>query len=460
MASVNLARKMSANMNMCEGPLFKKIIRFTFPIILTNLLQLMFNAADLLVVGQFCGSTSVAAVGSTSSLVHLAINFFLGISSGVGVVTAMSIGAGEEKNVQKTVHSAIPIALLCGALLTVVGLLGVEPMLRLMDTPSDILPLSALYLKIYFCGMIPSMLYNFGAAILRADGDTKRPLFYLTFAGVVNVVLNLFFVIVLDMDVAGVAIATAVSQLVSAVLVLWALMKKNDACRLDVKKMRFHSAQVGQILKIGLPAGLQSTTFSFSNVIIQSSINSFGAIAVAGSAAASTLEGFVYTPIEAYSQAALNFTGQNFGAKKYDRIKRILLITIASCIVTELVLGVLANVFSTPLLSLYITDSVKAIGYGAKRMLYISLFYFLCGTMGIFSAVFRGMGHSVTPMFINIFSNCVFRVVWIFCVFRFLKSWDILFSSYPISWALAIAVQIVMYIIIMKKYKKSASLFK
>lgn len=457
MASTIVAKKLSSNMNMCEGPLLKKIIVFTIPIILTNLLQLMFNAADLMVVGQFCGSNSVAAVGATTSLVHLIINLFMGLSSGVGVAVATGIGAGSTESIRKTVHTAIPLSLICGALLTVLGLVFAGPLLRIMDTPKDVVDLSILYVKVYFCGMIPSMLYNFGAAVLRADGDTKKPLIFLTFSGIVNIFLNIIFVTLIDMDVAGVALATAISQAISAALVLFELFHKNDACRLDIKHLRIYPLQLKRILSIGLPAGLQSTTFSLSNVIIQSAINSFDAIAVAGSAAAGSIEGFVFTGVDAFQQTSLNFVGQNYGAGKIDRVKKILLLCISGVIITELVMGIAVNVFSRPLLSLYVPDSAVSISYGARRMMLISLFYFLAGIMNVFSGTIRALGHSVIPMIISILSNCVFRLFWVFAVFGNFKdwkySWELLFSSYPISWTFAIVIEVIMYIIIIKKYK-------
>ncbi len=445
-------------MNMCEGPLLKKIIAFTIPIILTNLLQLLFNAADLMVVGQFCGGNSVAAVGATTSLVHLIVNLFMGFSSGAGVAVATAIGAGNREYIEKTVHTAMPLALICGAVLTVLGLVFAEPILVAMNTPDDIIKLSTLYVKVYFCGMIPAMVYNFGAAILRADGDTKRPLLFLLFSGVLNVVFNLFFVIVLKMDVAGVAVATCISQLVSAVLVTRDLVVRQDACKLDIKKLKFHSLQLKRIVSIGLPAGLQSTTFSLSNVIIQSAINSFSAVAVAGSAAAASIDGFVFTGNDAFQQTALNFVGQNYGAGKIDRVKKTVKLCFFCVVVTELVLGIGANIFSKPLLSLYIPDSAASISYGQRRMMFISLIYFLAGIMNVFSGAIRAMGHSLEPMIVSFFTNCVFRLFWVFTVFAGLRSskyaWEILFSSYPISWSIAIIALVILYIFIVRTRKK------
>ena len=318
----------SKTSDMCEGPLVSKIILYTIPIILTGVLQLLFNAADLVVVGRCCGDISVGAVGATGALINLMVNLFIGLSVGAGVTVAHGIGSGRAEDVHRTVHTAIPAAFISGAFLTVVGVLFSEKFLEMMDTPSNVLPLSAAYMKIYFCGTIPSMLYNFGSAILRAAGDTKSPLYYLTAAGVLNVILNLLFVMAFHMDVSGVALATSLSQTLSAVLIVRELMRRDDACRLELKKMKIYGRQLKRIIQIGFPAGLQSSIFAISNVIIQSSINAFGNLlghaVLSGNSAAQNIEGFVYTSMNSYSQTSLNFTGQNFGAGKLDRIKKIM----------------------------------------------------------------------------------------------------------------------------------------
>ncbi len=458
MASATVARKISANMNMCEGPLFKKIVSFAIPVIFTNLLQLMFNAADLVVVGRFCGSNSVAAVGATGSLVHLIINLFVGLSIGAGVAAATAIGAGNEEAVKKTVHTALPLAVISGAILTVVGFFAATPMLELMKTPKEVLPLSSLYLEIYFLGMIPIMVYNFGAAVLRADGDTKNPLFFLTLAGVINVVLNVVFVLFFDMNVAGVALATTLSQCVSAALVVINLMRKKDFCRFSFKNIGFYPAQIKAILKIGVPAGLQNMTFSISNVIIQSSVNSFSAAAVAGSAAVTNIEGFVWAPVEAFNQATVNFAGQNYGAGKIDRVRKTLRINLTVGIILELIFGALSAIFARPLLSLYITDSPAAIEYGVIKMYLIPLFYFVATIMHTFSGVLRGMNHSMAPMIATVFANCIFRLIWIGTIFQYFRNWTVLFMSYPISWGLAALIQAIMYAVIIRRYIKSKDL--
>ena len=457
MAQAVALRKISDNMDMCEGPLFIKIIKFAIPLYFTNILQLLFNTADLIVVGRYSGSLSVAAVGSTSSLIHLIINLFMGVTSGVGVAVATSIGKKDDEAVSKTVHTAIPLSLVCGAIINVVMLLLAEPILRLMDSPSDIIGLSATYLKIYACGMIPSMLYNFAAAILRAVGDTVRPLIFLTGSGIINVILNLIFVIEFDMDVAGVALATVISQTIASALALIELMQRTDSCKLKLCKMKFYKKELKRIIKIGLPAGIQSITFSISNVIIQSSVNSFGSVAVSGSAAASSIDAFAYSGAEAMYQTAMNFSGQNYGAKKLNRVRRSMWICVATVIVAELFFGGTFLLFSKLLLSLYITDSPLAITYGAKRMMFTSMMYFIAGTMQVILNTIRGMGHSFFPMLVSIFSNCVFRVFWVFTVFGFFRNskyaWEILFSSYPISWIIAIIIGFIIYLFVMKKEK-------
>ena len=441
---------------MCEGPLVSKIILYTIPIILTGVLQLLFNAADLVVVGRCCGSNSVGAVGATGALINLMVNLFIGLSVGAGVTVAHGIGSGRSEDVHRTVHTAIPTALICGALLTVVGVLFSETFLKLMDTPMEQLKLAASYMRIYFCGTIASMLYNFGSAILRAAGDTKSPLYYLTAAGFLNVILNLIFVIVFKMDVAGVALATAISQTFSGLLIVRALMKREDACRLDLKKMRIYGRQLKRILQIGFPAGIQSSLFAVSNVIIQSSINFFGPVVNTGNAAAQNIEGFVYTSMNSYSQTSLNFTGQNYGAGKFDRIRKIMWICLIAVFCTGMAMGLTALFFGRPLLSIYITDSEEAIGYGMVRMTYIMIPYFLCGLMDVTTGLIRGLGSSVLPMLITVMGVVGIRLGWIYIVFRIPQYHSIksLYLSYAISWLATFGVELVVFMILLRKLKK------
>ena len=446
----------SKTSDMCEGPLVSKIILYTIPIILTGVLQLLFNAADLVVVGRCCGSNSVGAVGATGALINLMVNLFIGLSVGAGVTVAHGIGSGRSEDVHRTVHTAIPTALICGALLTVVGVLFSETFLKLMDTPMEQLKLAASYMRIYFCGTIASMLYNFGSAILRAAGDTKSPLYYLTAAGFLNVILNLIFVIVFKMDVAGVALATAISQTFSGLLIVRALMKREDACRLDLKKMRIYGRQLKRILQIGFPAGIQSSLFAVSNVIIQSSINFFGPVVNTGNAAAQNIEGFVYTSMNSYSQTSLNFTGQNYGAGKFERIRKIMWICLIAVFCTGMAMGLTALFFGRPLLSIYITDSEEAIGYGMVRMTYIMIPYFLCGLMDVTTGLIRGLGSSVLPMLITVMGVVGIRLGWIYIVFRIPQYHSIksLYLSYAISWLATFGVELVVFMILLRKLKK------
>lgn len=449
---------MSKNsINMLNGPLLKNILFYTIPIIFSSVLQLLFNAADLIVVGRFCGSVSVAAVGATTSLIHLLTNFFIGLSVGTGVTTAMSIGAGDKEYTKQIVHTAIPTALISGIILTVLGISLSENVLHLMSTPENVLPLSAIYMKIYFAGITATMLYNFCAAILRAAGDTKSPLVYLTVSGILNVLLNLIFVIFLDMDVAGVALATTISQILSALLTLYALIKRTDACKLNLKEIKIYKKPFINLIKIGLPAGVQSSLFSISNVIIQSSINSFGEVVVAGSAAAANIEGFVYVIMNSFHQTALNFAGQNAGIKNYKRILNIYKDCILCVVLTGLVLGSVCHLFADKLLSIYITDSSEAITQGIVRLTFICLPYFLAGIMDVTTGAIRGMGVSVTPMIITVIGVCVVRIVWIFSLFQIEQFHTPagLYISYPISWILTFIAELITFIYIYKKRLKN-----
>ncbi len=450
----------SKSYDMCEGPLVGKIILYTIPIILTGILQLLFNAADLVVVGRCCGDISVGAVGATGALINLMVNLFIGLSVGAGVTVAHSIGAGRSEDVRRTVHTAIPAALISGAFLTVVGVLFSGTFLKMMDTPENVLPLSASYMRIYFCGTIPSMLYNFGSAILRAAGDTKSPLYFLTAAGILNVLLNLFFVIVLHMDVAGVALATSLSQTLSALLIIRELMHRDDACKLELTKMKIYGRQLKRIIQIGFPAGLQSSIFAVSNVIIQSSINEFGNIlghvVLSGNSAAQNVEGFVYTSMNSYSQTSLNFTSQNYGAGKLDRIRRIMWICLIAVFCTGACLGLTALFFGEPILSIYLHNSQESIKYGMIRMTYIMIPYFLCGLMDVTTGLIRGLGRSVLPMLITVIGVVGIRLGWIFGIFRIPKyhTLESLYFSYTISWIATFAVELGVFLFIMRKLRK------
>jgi len=442
---------------MLTGPLLPNIILYTIPIILTSLLQLLFNAADLVIVGRFCGSVSVAAVGATGAITNLMVNFFVGLSVGAGVTVAHGLGSREDTVVHNTVHTALPTALISGILLTIVGVSFSGTFLRWMGTPETVLPLSSLYMQIYFAGITFTMVYNYSAAILRAAGDTKSPLVYLSFAGIVNVMLNVVFVTVFHMNVAGVALATTISQAISAFLVVMALMKRTDACRLELKKMRFHKIQLMKMLRIGLPAGIQSSLFSISNVLIQSSINSFGDVFMSGNAASGNIEGFIYVSLNAFHQTAVNFMGQNAGARQFKRVSKTLWICLVCVAVVGLVLGSLAYAFGPALLSLYITDSQEAIGYGMLRLSLICLTYFICGLMDVSTGALRGLGESFIPMVISVLGVCGIRIGWIYTIFQIpqFHTPQSLYISYPVSWAITFLFQMIAFMAVYRKHKRS-----
>lgn len=444
------------NKNMLDGPLLPNILLYTVPIILTSVLQLLFNAADLMVVGRFCGSISVAAVGSTNSLTNLMVNFFIGLSVGAGVTIAHGLGGHKFEAVHRTVHTAIPTALVCGGILTLVGMIFCKYFLRLMGTPADVLPLATVYMRIYFAGVTFTMLYNFCASILRAAGDTKSPLVYLTFSGIINVVLNLVFVILLHMNVAGVALATTVSQAISAFLVMRTLMRRTDACKLYLKQMRFHKIQLMKMLRIGLPAGMQSSLFSISNVIIQSSINSFGGILMSGNAAAYNIEGFIYASLNAFHQTSVNFIGQNAGARQYKRVYKTLWICLLSVTAFGLAIGYAGYHFGPQLLSLYITDSQEAVAYGLMRLSIVCIPYFICGMMDVTTGALRGLGASLTPMLISVLGVCGLRIGWVYTIFQIPQyhSPQSLYYSYPISWAITFVIQFIAFLIVYRKHSR------
>ncbi len=440
----------SYEMDMCHGPILKKILIFAVPLILSGVLQLLFNAADIIVVGRFSGSTALAAVGSTSALINLLVNLFIGLSIGTNVLVARFYGAQDEKNVHETVHTSILVSLIGGILLIFIGVLLAKPLLEMMGTPHDVIEQSVIYMRIYFIGMPAFMTYNFGAAILRAIGDTKRPLYFLTVAGIVNVLFNLFFVIVLKMGVAGVALATTISQCISAILILICLTKTEGMCQLDLHQLKWYPDKLLLMLKIGLPAGLQGIIFSISNVLIQSTVNSFGSNVMAGSTAAANIEGFVYTAMNAIYQTALSFTSQNMGAKQYHRVDRILLISLGVVSVIGIVLGVGAYLAGDILLGIY-TNDPEVIRYGLTRLQWVCIPYFLCGMMDVCVGSLRGLGYSIMPMIVSLTGACLSRVIWIYTIFQLHPTLWVLFISYPISWFLTALVHMICYGVVRKK---------
>ncbi len=442
-------------MDMCNGPLLGKILVYALPLIASGILQLLFNAADMVVAGRFAGNAALGAVGATSSLINLLINVFIGMSVGTNVLVAHFFGADRKEELHQTVHTSIALSLISGVILGIAGFFLASPLLSLMGTPEDILPHAVIYMQIYFIGVPGMLLYNFGSAILRAVGDTKRPLYFLFFAGVINVFLNLFFVIKVEIGVAGVALATIISQLISAILVIRCLIKEEGAYHLDIRAIRLYPDKVLRILRVGLPAGFQGAVFSISNVLIQSSVNSFGSIAVAGNTAAQNMEGFVYNAMNSFHQTALSFTSQNMGAKKMDRVKKIMWICLGCVTVLGMAMGFSALFFANNLLAIYSTDA-KVIAYGYQRLLIILSTYFLCGIMDVMVGSIRGMGYSIMPMIVSLLGACGLRVVWIFTVFAYYRTPRILYISYPVTWIVTFLVHFVCFNIGYRK--KSANL--
>ena len=440
----------SYEMDMVHGPLLKNILLYAFPLMLSGILQLLFNAADIIVVGRFAGSQALAAVGSTSSLINLLINLFIGVSIGTNVLVARYYGARDMEGIEETVNTSIITAAVGGIILIFIGFFLSEPLLAMMGTPTDVIVQSVLYMRIYFAGMPAFMLYNFGAAILRSVGDTQRPLYFLIIAGVVNVVLNMILVIVFSMGVAGVAIATVASQVVSAVLVLRCLLRAEGALRLDLKHLTFSKEKMMEMLRIGLPAGFQGMVFNISNVLIQSSVNSFGSMVMAGNTAAANVEGFVYTAMNAFYQTNLSFTSQNYGAKNHERINKVLIYCMVLVTVVGILIGNGAYLFGETLLGFYTTDP-QVIQYGMNRLVTISTMYFICGMMDVMVGSIRGLGFAIMPMIVSLLGACALRVVWILTIFQMFHTQFSLYVSYPISWTVTLIAHLVCYLIVRKK---------
>lgn len=451
-----LHRSARYEIDMTHGPILKKLLLFTVPLILSSILQLLFNAADVVVVGRFAqqGDLCLAAVGSTGSLTSLIVNMFVGLSVGTNVVAARAWGSGDHKAMEDSVHTSMLVSIVSGVILAVVGVIGARVFLEWMNTPGEVIDLSSLYLRIYFAGMPANMIYNFGSAILRSVGDTRRPLIYLIIAGVLNVILNLFFVIVLHMDVEGVALATIISQAVSATLVVICLMRSEGGLRLTLKKLRIAGNMLKEIARIGLPAGFQGVLFSISNVMIQSSINAFGATVMAGSSAAGNLEGFVYVGMNAFHQAAVSFSSQNLGAGEYKRIWRIAVVCQVCVTVVGLLMGLGVWFFGSELLRIY-TTSQEVVNAGLVRLSYVCLPYALCGMMDVMTGSLRGIGYSVTPMLVSILGICVFRVAWIatVCKLPACSDIDFVYLSYPISWIITLIAHTICFVWAMRRVK-------
>ena len=440
--------------DMCNGSILDKLVSFSIPLMLSGILQLLFNAVDIIVVGQFTGNEALAAVGSTTALINVFVNLFIGISLGASVLAARFYATGQEKEMSETVHTSITLALISGIAMGIIGVIAAKGALELMDTPDNVLNLSTLYMRIYFMGMPFFMLYNYGAAILRAVGDTKRPLLFLIISGATNVVLNLLLVIQFHLGVAGVAIATVISQCISCILVLRCLYLSDGSYQLRFNKLGMKTRYVKQIFQIGIPAGIQSTIINFSNVLLQSSVNSFGSVAMAGYTTANNILGFLYVSVNSITQACMSFTSQNYGVRKFKRMDKVLLECLGLTVIVALVLGGGSYLFGAELMHIY-TKSTKVIECGVDIMLYTTVTYFLCGIMDLLPGALRGMGHSTVPMILSVIGTVGTRIVWIYVIFPCHRSLDFLFISYPVSWLLTIVMQVICFYFVRKKVHNS-----
>ena len=445
-----IVKKNKYEIDMCNGSIMDKLISFSLPLMLSGILQLMFNAVDIVVVGRFSGSEALAAVGSTTALINVFTNLFIGISLGANVLAARFYAAGKDGEMSETVHTSILLALISGIIMAFLGVVFARICLELMDTPEDVIDLSTLYMRIYFLGMPFFMLYNYGAAILRAVGDTKRPLLFLIVSGVVNACLNLFLVIAFHLGVAGVAIATVTAQGISCALVLRCLQRSQASYQLRFRDLKIRGCYVRQIFQVGLPAGIQSTVINFSNALLQSSVNSFGSIAMAGYTAANNLFGFLYVSTNSITQACMSFTSQNYGVGKWKRMDRVLFNCIILSVAVMLTLGGGMYFFGPEVLKIYTTNP-RVISCGMEVLTYTTLTYFLCGIMDLLPGALRGMGYSSVPMILSIIGTVGTRIVWIFGIFPNHRSLDILFISYPVSWMITIVLQVICFYFVRRK---------
>ena len=435
--------------DMCNGSIMDKLISFALPLMLSGILQLMFNAVDIIVVGHFSSSQALAAVGSTTALINVFVNLFIGVSLGTNVLAARFYAAGKDKEMSEVVHTSILFALISGIVMAIIGVLLAKPALQLMQTPADVIDQSALYMRIYFLGMPFFMLYNYGAAVLRAVGDTKRPLMYLILSGIVNTLLNLFLVIVFRLAVAGVAISTIIAQCMSCILILNCLRKSESSYKLTFSGLNIKWVYLRQIFQVGIPAGIQSTVINFSNALLQSSVNSFGSIAMAGYTAANNILGFLYASVNAVTQACMSFTSQNFGVGKYKRVDLVLRDCMILTVGVSLVLGGGAYLFGNEVLRIYTNDS-EVVRCGVEILSITTVPYFLCGIMDLFPGSLRGMGHSTVPMILSVVGTVGMRIFWIYRVFPFHRSLYVLFISYPASWTFTIIMQVICFICVRK----------
>ena len=446
-------KKNKYEIDMCNGTLMDKLIVFAVPLMISGVLQLMFNAVDIIVVGQYSGSQSLAAVGSTTALINIFTNLFIGISMGVNVLAARFYAAGQDQQMSETVHTAILVALISGVIMTFVGVGMARWALEVMATPDDVIDLSTLYMRIYFLGMPFFMLYNYGAAILRAVGDTRRPLLFLIVAGITNAMLNVILVVKFHMAVEGVAIATVVSQLISCILVLRCLYQSESSYQLRFSKLRVNVSYLSQIFQVGIPAGIQSVVINFSNAMLQSSVNSFGSTAMAGYTAANNLLGFLYASVNSVTQACMSFTSQNYGVGKFKRMDRVLIDCALISVVFAGTLGTIFYVFGSEILQIY-TKEQDVIKTGMEIISITTIPYFLCGIMDLFPGAMRGMGRSGVPMILSIIGTVGTRIVWIYGIFPLHRSLFVLFISYPGSWLITIAMQVICFFIVRKQVRE------
>ncbi len=448
-----MQQKSSHEINMLNGSLLPKVFQFALPLAGSGILQRLFNTADIVVLGQFVGSEAIAAVGSTGAITSLMIDLLTGLSVGVNVAVASAYARGKGEAVSKGVHTAISISLLAGVLLAVIGFFFSDPILRLMGNPDDVRPLAVTYMQIYFLGMPFILLYNFGSAILRSIGDTKRPLYYLFFSGIINVILNLVLVIVFDLGIAGVAIATVMSFVISGILVLRALSREDSSLKFEFSRLGIDRKSFFQIARVGLPAGIQSSLFDLSNVVVQSSVNSFGSVIMAGNSAAGNLEGFQYAAMNSVSQASISFASQNYAAGKYKRIDRVVLSCFAATVTVSLCFIVSYRLFGRSLLRLYSTDSEVIDAAMIKLMLWIAT-YFIVGLYEVMNGTLRGLGQSVIPLVISIICTIGFRMLWIFTIFRMNHDYRVLLWVYPFSWILNFLAAGTAYLLLRRKFPK------
>ncbi len=437
------------NVDMLSGSLFKSIFLFSLPLMATGMLQLLYNAADVIVVGRYAGQEALAGVGTSAALISLITNLFIGLSGGVSVAMARAVGGKNDKSIHRIAHTAVTISLIAGAFLTIFGIIFAKNMLILMKVPKDVLPQAQIYTQIMFFGMIPSMIYNFGSGLLRSKGDTKRPLYIITVSGVINVVLNLLFVLKFSMQAEGVGLATIISQAFSSVMILIILRRQTDSSKLSFRKLRIYKKELSLILNIGIPAGVQGMVFAFSQVIIQSSVNSFGSAGIiAGSAAAGNIESFMYIALNTFFHASMTFTSQNIGAGQHERIGKVIKICFVYVVMTGIIIALIAIFFGERLLEIYCPSDIEAVAMGYRRLVIIGSTYMLCGFMEVMSGSLRAMGASFSSMLASVAGVCGIRIVWILTVFKIFHTFEILFVSYPLSWAGTFLIHILLYKIV------------